>query len=92
MKVKLTELKDLLKTILSSKYYSDSQAEDIAEVLMYAEMTGKNTQGILKLIGNEPIQNIKPRSEPKIIKDTKVSALIDGGGNPGILVSKMAAS
>ncbi len=90
MKVKLTELKYLIKTILSSKYYSDSQAEDIAEVLIYADITGKNTQGILKLMVTEPIQNIKPQSEPKVIKDTKLSALIDGGGNPGILVSRVA--
>lgn len=90
MKVKLTELNELIKKILVSKYYSESQAEDIAEVLLYAEMTGKNTQGMLKLMGTEPIQNIKPQYEPKVIKDTKVSALIDGGGNPGILISKMA--
>lgn len=90
MKISIPELKDLMKSILSSKYYSHSQAEDIAEVLLYAEMSGKNTQGMLKLMGTQSIQNIKPQHEPKVVKDTKVSALIDGGGNPGILVSKMA--
>ncbi len=90
MKVKILELETLLKTILSSKYYSNSEAQDITQVLMYAEMTGKNTQGVLKLMDTESIQNIKPQHKPKIVKDTKVSALIDGGGNPGILVSKMA--
>ncbi|MDO8583181.1 MAG: Ldh family oxidoreductase [bacterium] len=90
MKVKLTQLKSLLKTILSSKYYSNSEAQDIAEVLMHAEMTGKNTQGVLKLIATPSLQDIKPEHKPKVIKSTKVSVLIDGGGNPGILVSKMA--
>lgn len=90
MKVKITDLNKLLVKILSSKYYSESQAKDIAEVLMYAELTGKNTQGILKLLGEAGIQNIEPKYEPKIVKDTKISSLIDGGGNPGILVSKMA--
>lgn len=90
MKIKITELHNLIKTILTSTHYSESQAEEIAEVLLYAEMTGKNTQGIVKLMGMEPIQNIKPQSTPKVVKETKVSALIDGGGNPGILVSKMA--
>jgi len=90
MKVKITELNKLIVKVLSSKYYSDSQAKEIAEVLLYAEMTGKNTQGFLKLMGTEPIQNIKPKYVPKIVKKTKVSSLIDGGGSPGILVSRMA--
>ncbi len=90
MKVILAELKNLITSVLSSKYYSQSQAEDIAEVLLYAEMCGKNTQGMLKLMGTEPIQDIQPQYEPKIIKETNVSALLDGGGNPGILVSKIA--
>ncbi len=90
MNVKASDLRKTVEKVLSSKYYSTSQAKDIAEVLLYAEMTGKNTQGILKLMGTEPIQDIRPQYEPKIVKDTKVSVLIDGGGNPGILVSKMA--
>lgn len=90
MKVKIGELKNLIEKILASKYYDRSQASTIGEVLLYAELIGKNTQGILKLMGSEPIQNIKPGKKPSIVKDTKVSALIDGGGNPGILVSQMA--
>lgn len=90
MKVKITDLKELIQKIITSTYYSDSQAEEIAEVLLYAEMTGKNTQGIIKLLSTEPIQNIKPKYDPKVVKDTKSSALIDGGGNPGILVSNLA--
>src|ERR1035437_9399652 len=90
MKVKITELNKLIVKVLTTKYYSDSQAKEITEVLLYAEMTGKNTQGFLKLMGTEPIQNIKPKYAPKIVKKTKVSSLIDGGGNPGILVSRMA--
>jgi LDH2 family malate/lactate/ureidoglycolate dehydrogenase len=45
---------------------------------------------VLKLLGTEPIQNIHPKQEPQIHKETKLSALINGGGNPGILVSHMA--
>lgn len=90
MKVKIKDLQIKIKTTLTSTYYSDSQAEEIAEVLLYAEMTGKNTQGLIKLLGTEPIQSIKPLYKPKNTKETKLSALIDGGGNPGILVSKMA--
>lgn len=90
MKIKIRELDNLIKRILSSTYYSKKQAKEISEVLLYAEMTGKNTQGIVKLLGREPIQNIKPKYEPKILKETRLSVLLDGGGNPGILASRIA--
>jgi len=90
MKIKIDDLRSKIEKVLASTNYSEVQSKAIAEVLMYAELTGKNTQGLLKLSGTEPIQNIKPKYEPKIVKETKLSALIDGGGNPGILVSHMA--
>ncbi len=90
MKIKIDELRNKIEKVLSSTNYSQEQAKAISEVLLYAELTGKNTQGILKLSGTEPIQGIKPEYEPKIVKETKLSALIDGGGNPGILVSHLA--
>ena len=76
--------------IVSSKNYSKEEAKKITEVLLYAELTGKNTQGILKLLGTEPAQDIKPRYQPKIIKETELSALIDGGGAAGPLPAQIA--
>ena len=90
MKVKIVKLRKLMQKILMSKYFSASEAKEIAEVLLYAEMSGKKTQGIIKFLGTEPIQNIAPAYKPKVIKSTKLSVLIDGGRNPGILVSRMA--
>lgn len=89
-KIKITDFKNKLEKVLVSTYYQPNQAKEIVEVLLFAEMTGKNTQGILKLLGTEPIQNIKPKHEPKIIKETRASTMIDGGGNPAILVCQMA--
>ncbi len=90
LKIKITELSDLMQAVLTTEHFSTSQAKDITEVLLYAEMTGKNTQGVVKLLGTDPIQNVEPQYEAKVIKETKLSALIDGGRNPGILVSRMA--
>lgn len=90
MKIKILDLKDLLTKKFTTTYYSLSQAEKIVEVLMYAEISGKNTQGVLKLIGNEPMQNVKPNYAPKITKETKLAALIDGGGNAAPLVCQIA--
>ncbi len=90
MKMKINELKELLKQKFISTYYSEEQAKKIVKVLIYAELVGKNTQGALKLLGTEPMYKVKPEYEPKVVKETKVSALIDGGGNPAILVCQMA--
>lgn len=90
MNIRIADLKAIIIKILTSTYYSKQNAQLITEVLLYAELTGKNTQGILKLLGTEPIQMVKPKFSPKIIKETKISALIDGGGNPGTLVSQEA--
>ncbi len=75
---------------LTSKYYSADEAEKIADVFLYAELTGKNTQGLLKLLGSEPAQDIKPKYPPKTIKETELSALIDGGGAAGPLAAQVA--
>ena len=90
MKIKIDELKQLMKTALTSKYYSAEDADRMIEVYMHAELTGKNTQGLLKLLGTEPAQDIKPQYPPKIVKETNLSALIDGGGAAGPLVGQIA--
>lgn len=90
MNIRIADLKAIVIKILTSTYYSKQNAQLIADVLVYAELTGKNTQGVLKLLGSEPIQKVKPKFTPRIIKESKLSALIDGGGNPGTLVSQEA--
>jgi len=90
MKVKINELQRLMHQILTSRYFTSPEAKDIVEVLLYAEISGKKTQGIIKFLGTEPIQDIKPLYKPKIIKETQSSVFIDGGHNPGMLVAKMA--
>lgn len=91
MKVKITELKNLMKKIVASKHYSPKEAEMIVEVLLYAELAGKNTQGLLKLLGSEPAQGIEPKYKPKVVRETELSALIDGGNSAGPLPAQIAA-
>lgn len=90
MKIKIEEFNKLMVSILSSKYYSKAEAEKISEVLLYAELSGKNTQGVLKLLGTEPAQDVQPQHPAKIIKQTKVSAVIDGGRAAGPLSAQFA--
>ncbi len=51
MHIKVSALKQLLIQVLASKYYSQEEAERIADVYTFGEVTGKNTMGILKLMG-----------------------------------------
>jgi len=89
MKIKIKDLKEnLLKLLTKTMNEEDSHA--IADCLIWAEMCGINTQGIIKLIGNNPLQNITPDYPIKILRETPVSAIVDGGKNIAILVADKA--
>jgi len=90
MKIPLSKLKSTLVEIVSSKYYSREEALRMVDVLLYGEMTGKSTMGLIKLMGSEPLHEVKPMYAPKIQKETKLSAIIDGGGVAGPLGAQIA--
>ncbi len=71
--------------------FSLEDSKRIWKYLLWAEMSGNSTQGIIKMTGTEPLQKIKPKHEIKIERDKKISQLIDGGANPAPLVSSHAA-
>lgn len=86
MLVLIEWLKNKIRGTLSE--FSEEQAEIIIDALLWAEMTGKNTQGIIKLAGTEPIQNIKPKGEIQITVK-KCAVHIAGNGNPSPVSSKI---
>ena len=90
MKIKIKELKLLVKKVVGSKYYSEEEAEKITEVFVFAEIAGKNTQGIIKLMGPEPAQDIKPKHKARLIKKSNLSVLVDSGGSAGPLGAQIA--
>ncbi|MCL1892078.1 MAG: Ldh family oxidoreductase [Alphaproteobacteria bacterium] len=91
MKISIQELK--AKIIPLFIHLKPAEREVIADYLIYAEMCGGGigTQGIAKLAGGSPIQDIIPTGEIKAQRETPVSALLDGAGNPGILIAQKAA-
>lgn len=89
MKISIDKLKASITSILRQNF-SEDEAKKIADYLIWAEMSGNKTQGLLKMTGTEPIQNVKPISEIKVIRDRKLSQLIDAGANPAPLVSQIA--
>lgn len=90
MKVKIDVLTKLMEKVVSSKYYSRSEARKIVEPLVFAVLSGKESQGLVKLFGPEPHQDMAPEKKVEVIKKTPVSAIVDGGGCAGTLAAQIA--
>jgi LDH2 family malate/lactate/ureidoglycolate dehydrogenase len=84
MQVQLDELKTTTLKVLRLSGYSQEQAEIILDVLMYAQLRGNN-QGIVKLIGAGMPADVNAMAI-KVLHETKLSALLDGGRNQGMVV------
>ena len=89
MKISIDSLRSKLLELLSTNF-SQEQSEKVAEYLLWAEMSGNKTQGIVKMTGTEPLQNIVPEHEVSVLRDTKLSQLIDAGRNPAPLTTQIA--
>lgn len=88
MQVDLELLKQTTLTVLARSGYPPDEAQIILEVLMYAQLRGNN-QGIVKLIG--PGMPRDPQARPITIdRETKLSVLLDGGRNSGMVVMRRA--
>jgi len=89
MKITVSDLRSKILNLLSNVNKED--ADIIADYLLYAEMSGNKTQGIIKLSGTNPLQDIIPSYGVKIIRETKVSGLLDAGKNAAIVASYKGA-
>lgn len=91
MKIKIAELEQLIKNCLRRKY--DRQDSDlIAEVILFGELSGKTSHGVVRLnTGGSSVMAQNPSDKPKLIHKSDLSSLIDGNGNPGMLVGQLAA-
>lgn len=89
MKIAIEELRSKINETLKSNFDSED-AERITEYLIWAEMSGIKTQGLIKMTGTEPLQDIKPQHEITIERETKLSQLINAGAYPAPLVSQRA--
>lgn len=89
MKISVNELRQKVIATLEQNFTKD-QANRIADYLLWADMSGIKTQGIIKMTGTEPLQNVKPQHDIKIERDTKLSQLINAGAYPAPLVSQQA--
>jgi L-2-hydroxycarboxylate dehydrogenase (NAD+) len=88
MKVSVEALKQTTLAVLARGGYPPDEAQTILEVLMYAQLRGNN-QGVVKLIG-AGMPRHKDAQPIKTVKETKLSALLDGGNNTGMVLVKYA--
>lgn len=88
----LIAISELRQKVISTLKQSctEEQAKRIADYLLWADMSGIATQGIIKLTGTEPLQNVKPKHDIIVERDTKLSQLINAGAHPAPLVSQQA--
>lgn len=89
MKIAINELRQKIIETLKNRY-NQEESGYIADVLLYAEMSGVKPMGIVKMVGTEPIQDMAAEHEPKIERDTKLSRLINAGGNAAPIVCGQA--
>jgi L-2-hydroxycarboxylate dehydrogenase (NAD+) len=90
MKITIKELEKLTKQALKNSGYNADEIRIMTDVLLYAQLRGNN-QGVVKLIGAGMPKNPKA-SEIKIVKETPISARIDGGQNQAMVVMGKALS
>lgn len=86
MKISIAKLREQVVAILS-KNMSPENAAIVADYFIWAEASGNKTQGVIKMTGTEPIQDIVPKYDLKVERDTKLSQLIDAGANPAPLAT-----
>lgn len=90
MKITLTQLKDVAKKAILNYGYTLKEADTILEILLFAQLRGNN-QGVVKLIGGG-IPKRETATEPKIVKETAVSARIDGNHTHAMIVLDLATN
>lgn len=90
MKIKISELDELITTILVTEY-SPEETALIKDVIMFGELSGKPSHGLLRLFKeNFGVFVEGKREKPEFIRKTKISTVIDAKGNPGMLAAPLA--
>lgn len=90
MKIKISELEALVKKVLCKEYNAE-YTNLIADVLLYAELSGKPSHGLLRLLKeNYGVFVEHKQGNPVLIHKSKISTIIDGKGNSGMLVGPLA--
>src|SRR5512146_695006 len=75
-----------LKAILLAWGMPEENAETTADILSWADLHGVDSHGISKIPGYDDLRRngrVNVKAQPRIVKETPISALVDGGGGLG---------
>jgi len=90
MKIKIPELEKLVVDVLRTEYTTE-QADRMKDVVLFGELSGRPSHGILRLLkGNYGVFVEGKREDPEYTHKTPVSTLIDSKRNPGMLIGPFA--
>jgi LDH2 family malate/lactate/ureidoglycolate dehydrogenase len=84
-----------LKAILSGWGMPEENAETTSEILAWSDLHGVDSHGISMLPAYDGLRRngrAKMDAQPRIVRETAVSALVDGGGGFGHVPAKFAMS
>lgn len=88
MKVKVSELKQQIYQALTKAGYTRSEAENIGDVFLFGQMSGKTTHGIVRLFkGDDNILKNPGDGSIEVIEKSDKSAHVLGKRNAGVLVA-----
>ena len=90
MQVPIDELRQVTRSAILAQGYGDSDTETILDIILYAQLRGNN-QNVIKLLGAGMPANPEA-GDINILKQTKLSALLDGNWNQGMVVVKRATA
>ena len=86
MQVSITDLQELVFNKLN-KIYDDEDSKKIGDVIMYSELSGMGSHGLLRLVGGYYDQiDPKRTGKPEIKKISQNVSLVDGKFNSGMLI------
>jgi L-2-hydroxycarboxylate dehydrogenase (NAD+) len=86
--VEISRLRRLVLARLS-QVFGSSQAERMADVVMFGELSGRSTHGIIRLLpGRKGPVDEQPGPDPVIHRTAPAAARVDG--RPGMLVASVA--
>ena len=89
MKIKIEELKEKVTQILEPKFGKEG-ADAILDCFLWADMSGISTQGVIKLTGSEPVQDVVPTGQIEVERETKLSKNLNANNNPAPFAATVA--
>jgi len=93
LRIAMGDLVDFGVRLLVSKGVPEGSARYLSEIAVQAEAFGMTTHGLSQFsyFDRQIGRSIDPSAEPKVVRQTSASALIDGDGTFGQLAMRMAA-